>query len=101
MFPGSTYLLVREYSDFLLIKAYHKKCENTNVHKELMEILTSEVAESLVDYATTNEIDLISIATHGCSGVSRWAWGSMADRVLHSTCVTVLMIRAPGCWHLG
>ena len=47
MFPGSTYLLVREYSDFLLTKAYHKKCENTSVHKELMEILISDLKRAL------------------------------------------------------
>ena len=40
--------------------------------------------------------DLV-IATHGRSGVSRWVWGSVADRILRSACVPVLMVRAPGC----
>jgi nucleotide-binding universal stress UspA family protein len=42
-------------------------------------------------------VDLIIIATHGRSGVSRWVWGSVADRILRSSCVPVLMVRAPGC----
>jgi nucleotide-binding universal stress UspA family protein len=61
------------------------------------EILTGRAAEVLADYATQNGIDLILIATHGRSGVSRWVWGSVADRILRSACVPVLMVRAPGC----
>ena len=54
-------------------------------------------AEMISDYATDNSMDLIIIATHGRSGISRWIMGSVADRVLRSTCVPVLMVRAPGC----
>jgi nucleotide-binding universal stress UspA family protein len=61
------------------------------------EVITGIPAESIADYATKNSIDLIAIATHGRSGVSRWAWGSVADRVLRSVGVPVLMVRAPGC----
>jgi len=61
------------------------------------EIITGTPAESIADYATKNSIDLIAIATHGRSGISHWAWGSVADRVLRSACVPVLMVRAPGC----
>ncbi len=62
------------------------------------ELISAEAeAEAIADYATKNDVDLIVIATHGRSGISRWMWGSVADRVLRSTCVPVLMIRAPGC----
>jgi nucleotide-binding universal stress UspA family protein len=61
------------------------------------EVIEGRVAESLADYATKNGVDLIVIATHGRSGVSRWVWGSVADRILRSACVPVLMVRAPGC----
>jgi len=61
------------------------------------EVLAGKPAESLAEYATKNEVDLIIIATHGRSGVSRWVWGSVADRILRSSCVPVLMVRAPGC----
>jgi len=61
------------------------------------ELLKGPVAESLAEYATKSNVDLIIIATHGRSGVSRWVWGSVADRILRSSCVPVLMVRAPGC----
>jgi nucleotide-binding universal stress UspA family protein len=55
------------------------------------------IAEDLANYASKSGSDLIVIATHGRSGPSRWVWGSVADRVLRSSCVPVLMVRAPGC----
>jgi nucleotide-binding universal stress UspA family protein len=61
------------------------------------EVIAGTPGESIADYATKNSIDLIAIATHGRSGVSRWTWGSVTDRVLRSACVPILMVRAPGC----
>ena len=61
------------------------------------QFIAGKAAESIAEYATKNDIDLILIATHGRSGVNRWAWGSVADRVLRSACVPILMVRAPGC----
>jgi nucleotide-binding universal stress UspA family protein len=61
------------------------------------EVLFGRPADMLVDYAKKKNPDLIIIATHGRSGVSRWVWGSVADRILRAACVPVLMIRAPGC----
>jgi nucleotide-binding universal stress UspA family protein len=61
------------------------------------QVLSGKAADTLADYADGNDFDLIVIATHGRSGVSRWVWGSVADRILHSACVPVLMVRAPGC----
>ncbi len=61
------------------------------------KVITGKAPESLAEYAEKNDVDLIIIATHGRSGVSRWVWGSTADRILRSACVPVLMVRAPGC----
>jgi nucleotide-binding universal stress UspA family protein len=65
--------------------------------KPRAELLTGSVAESIAEYAAKNGVDLIVIATHGRSGVSRWVWGSIADRILRTSCVPVMMVRAPGC----
>ncbi len=61
------------------------------------KVIEGKAADSLAEYAEKNDIDLIVIATHGRSGVSRWVWGSKADRILRSACVPVLMVRASGC----
>jgi nucleotide-binding universal stress UspA family protein len=72
----------------------HKKYGAASIRSEVM---VGRAADSIADYASKNGVDLIIIATHGRSGVSRWVWGNVADRVLRSACVPVLMVRAPGC----
>lgn len=68
------------------------KCDKLMIQKKVLE---GRVAEELADYARDQDIDLIIIATHGRSGVSRWVRGSVADRILHFSYVPILMIRAP------
>jgi len=65
--------------------------------KTSAKILTGNASEAIVDFIDKNNIDLVILATHGRSGVSRWIWGSVADRVLRHVCIPVLMARAPGC----
>jgi nucleotide-binding universal stress UspA family protein len=48
-------------------------------------------AEAIIQYATTHAIDLIVMATHGRSGISRWAFGSVAEKVLRQSPVPVLL----------
>jgi nucleotide-binding universal stress UspA family protein len=61
------------------------------------EVLFWPPAEAIASYAELNRADIIVMSTHGRSGPSRWAYGSVADKVLRSSCVPVLLIRAPGC----
>ena len=61
------------------------------------EVVTGKAAETIAEYAEKKGVDLIVIATHGRSGVSRWVFGSVADKVMRSACVPVMMVRAPGC----
>ncbi len=56
----------------------------------------SDAAAEIVDYAEVNDIDLIAMSTHGRGGVSRWVFGSVAERVLRGTDKPILLVRAPG-----
>ena len=38
--------------------------------------------------------DLVAMSTHGRAGISRWAFGSVTDKVLRGGMVPVLMVRA-------
>jgi nucleotide-binding universal stress UspA family protein len=68
--------------------------ENAEIQYEVLE---GKVAETLADWAENNNVDLIIIASHGRSGISRWMMGSVAHRILHSVRAPVFMVRAPGC----
>jgi nucleotide-binding universal stress UspA family protein len=61
------------------------------------KVLIGKAADSLIDYTHESNFDLIIMATHGRSGISRWIWGSVAERILHSSSIPVLIIRPPEC----
>ncbi|MFC1871665.1 universal stress protein [Chloroflexota bacterium] len=71
------------------------KYDGVNIQSEVL--MRGQAANMIADYATKNDVDLIIISTHGRSGISRWVLGSVADKILRSACVPVLMVRAPGC----
>ncbi len=58
------------------------------------ELTVGYPAEEIVRYADENDIDLILMATHGRSGISRWAIGSVADKVLRASKKPVWLVRA-------
>jgi nucleotide-binding universal stress UspA family protein len=60
-------------------------------------IVEGKAAETIVDYAEKNGIDLIIMSTHGRSGPSRWALGSVADKVIRSSTIAVLIAVPKGC----
>jgi nucleotide-binding universal stress UspA family protein len=61
------------------------------------EVVEGRAAETIIDFASQNQIDLIVISSHGRSGLARWALGSVADRVLRHSTIPTLLISAPGC----
>ncbi len=48
----------------------------------------------IIQYAETNQIDLVVICTRGQSGLSRWLMGSVSDRVVRGVGVPVMLVRA-------
>ncbi|HEY42293.1 MAG TPA: universal stress protein [Dehalococcoidia bacterium] len=61
-----------------------------------LEVICSTAAEGIIDCAANEEIDLVVLATHGHSGITRWAMGSVAYRVIRSTEKPIMLIRAKG-----
>ena len=50
-------------------------------------------AEAIVGYAEQMDVRQIVMATHGYTGPNRWTHGSVAERVLQSASVPVLIVR--------
>lgn len=67
------------------------ECEDLTIHR-VVEM--GSAAEMIIDYAHHHPIDLIVMATHGRSGLQRWVYGSVADKVLRGADVPTLLVRA-------
>jgi nucleotide-binding universal stress UspA family protein len=60
-------------------------------------IVRGEPANEILNYAEKNRVDLIIMSTHGQSGLGRWWFGNVADRVVRHSTIPVLTVAPPGC----
>ncbi len=84
-----------------LDKAYHDEADNylKQIAADLIEkgvaaktvVLSGNPAEEIINYAQGGGVDLIIMSTHGRSGVSRWVFGSVADKVIRHSEVPILI----------
>ena len=84
-----------------LDEAYHNEAANylekiaTTLKRKgiavKVEVLSGNPAEEIIKYSQRSGVDLIIMSTHGRSGVSRWVFGSVADKVIRQTEVPVLI----------
>jgi nucleotide-binding universal stress UspA family protein len=56
-------------------------------------VVIGSSADQIIDYAKANTIDLIAMSTHGRTGIGRWIFGSVTDKVLHAGDTPVLVAR--------
>jgi nucleotide-binding universal stress UspA family protein len=62
--------------------------------KTRAEILEGVPAEKVISYANKHSVDLIVMSTHGRTGISKWAFGSIAEKVLRGADCPVLLVHA-------
>lgn len=65
-----------------------------NASGEVELVVQGSVAEGILSYAEKRQADVIVMSTHGRSGVSRWVFGSVAERVLRAADIPVWLVRA-------
>lgn len=64
--------------------------EGLNVSSQLR---SGSAAEEIIAFAEENGIDLIAMSTHGRSGITKWVFGNVTDKVLHAGETPVLAVR--------
>jgi nucleotide-binding universal stress UspA family protein len=69
-----------------------KRLQEEGVRAEA-KVRYGDPVEEILDHVTWDHIDLIAMATHGRTGLSRVVMGSVAEHVLRRTSVPMLMLR--------
>ena len=59
------------------------------------KIRTGDLADSIIEVTQTSHIDIIAMVTRGRTGLSRMLFGSVADQVLRSVSIPVMLLRSP------
>lgn len=72
------------------LDAVEKRAGTVSVETTLLE---GSPASEIVEYAESEDCDIVVMGTHGRSGVNRLLLGSVAERVVRTSRVPVLTIR--------
>ncbi|MFO8010767.1 MAG: universal stress protein [Dehalococcoidia bacterium] len=59
------------------------------------DVEAGDPAEGIIDKAEEHHANLVAMCTHGRSGVDRWAYGSVATKVLNAGTTPLLLVRVP------
>ena len=60
-----------------------------------VRVAVGNAAEEIIKAAEEINADIIAMSSHGRSGLSRWAFGSVTDRVLRAGHRPVLVVKTP------
>ena len=55
--------------------------------------LVGESCPTILQYAEEHAIDLIVVASHGFSGITKWAYGSITSKIIEQSQLPVMVIR--------
>ncbi|MFB6134953.1 MAG: universal stress protein [Halanaeroarchaeum sp.] len=73
------------------LETVRSRCESDGIDVQT-ELLEGRPAHSITTYASEHDVDLVTMGTHGRSGVSRLLLGSITESVVRSTDRPVLTI---------
>ncbi|MEL7562691.1 universal stress protein [Dehalogenimonas sp. 4OHTPN] len=59
-------------------------------------VKTGSAADLILKYASENKADLIAMSTHGLSGITRWVFGSVTEKIMQYGTLPVLVVHPPG-----
>lgn len=79
------------------ITAQRRQLEKAGFQVEA-HVVSGDAAGGILQVATTAQVDLIAMTTHGRSGFMRWALGSVAERIVSETPLPVFLVRETTSW---
>ncbi len=59
-------------------------------------VSVGNAAQEIIKACEEIPCDVVAMSAHGRTGLGRWAFGSVTDKVLRGGTVPVLLVRAPG-----
>ena len=63
-----------------------------NINTESVMIVGEDAATEILNYAQKSKVDLIIMTSHSHSGLMRWLIGSVAERVIRHSPVSILLV---------
>jgi len=90
------------FENELVEGARRKMSEFVSAHFSAMpqthgEVVLGDPSDAIMNYISENKINLVVMGTHGRKGLDRVLFGSVAERVIKSSHVPVLVVNPSAC----
>jgi nucleotide-binding universal stress UspA family protein len=59
-----------------------------------LAVRSGPAAETILEYAERHDVDMVAMTTHGRTGLRRWIYGSVTQKILHHLPVSMLVARS-------
>lgn len=80
-----------QYSAYLTKQVEHLQAKGIQTQWELLD--GGSISANIIDIATEKACDIIVMSSHGRSGIQRFMFGSVAERVLRHAHIPILLVR--------
>ena len=85
----------REAATRFYLSEREKELTSKGVKVKTVSLTGKPASEMILKYIEDNPIGLTALATHGFSGISKWAFGSVAIDILEGSTRPLLLLRPP------
>ena len=83
----------REATSYM--EAKRQVLHQAGIQVDVQIVMGKSAAEAILTAVDELEADTIVMSTHGRSGLMRWVFGSVADKVLRHADVPIMLVRVP------
>jgi nucleotide-binding universal stress UspA family protein len=95
LYPEAELELVKTEAKEYLDRVYRRLKGGKGVLQLELKV-SDDVAGEIIKFADKAKASLIAISAHGHSGIEKWVFGSVANKIVQASKIPVLVVRATG-----
>ncbi len=95
-YPEEELAMFKKEAEEYLNGVYRRLKRRKGSVKVTIEVGAVDVGQEILKFAEEKGVNLIAISSHGHSGIERWVFGSIANKVVQASQAPVLLVKAVG-----
>jgi len=95
-YPPEQLEMFKKEAEGYLDGVYRKFKRRKGTVKVTIKVGADDIGQEIIKFAEEKGVNLIAISSHGHSGIEKWVFGSIANKVVQGSKAPVLVIKALG-----
>jgi nucleotide-binding universal stress UspA family protein len=95
-YPPEQMEMFKKEAQEYLDGVYRRLKRRKGTVKVAINVGAGDVGQEIIKFAEEKGVNLIAISSHGHSGIEKWVFGSIANKVVQASVAPVLVVRALG-----